>query len=278
MAGDPNNVKIWAEADVYIVLPSDIPVGQTILDVLPASINAVLGPLWRPAGLLNGDSGFEESVEWDKTEHTAWGYGVIKLGFKNFKMERKFTTLEENPTVAYLRSKNDTADRVRVSKPADVYLCFEKRTDDGEKHRLFSLMPSTTEYGGRTENESDLPEIEFTSTIVPNADKELFAVQSTQSRLDGEYDLDLTIEGAPTGGTFKVKVNGDETGPLAADSDGPAVKAAMESLATVTGTVTVTGAAGGPFRIRYTGQGPILAGDNSLTGGTSPKISVSYHA
>lgn len=178
MAGDPNNVHIWAEADVYVLKPSDITSGQDIDDMVPTDADTALAAAWKPAGLLNGDAGFEESAEWDETEHSAWGYGVIKVGYKDFKMERKFTTLEENPTVAYLRSKNDTATAVIVSKPADVYLAFEKRDGDAV-HRLISKMPASVVYGGRTENESDLPEIEFTSKIFPNSAKELFFIQES---------------------------------------------------------------------------------------------------
>lgn len=274
MAGDPNNVKIWAGADVLVLKPSDIPQGQSIEDMIPATVNDPFPPAWRPAGLLSGDAGFEESVEWDKTEHTAWGYGVIKIGFKDFKMERKFTTLEENPTTRYLRSKNDTATRVKVSKPAEVYTAYETRTDEGDIERLISLMPATTEYGGRTKNESDLPEVEFTQTIVPNSDKELFAVQSTADDFGlTAFDLTITMTGAPTGGTWKAIVAGQETGPLAPDVANNALKAAIEGLSTVSGTVTVTGSAG-TWRVVYTGEGAIIPGDNSLTGGTNPKVTV----
>ena len=176
MAGDPNNVHIWGEADVLVLKPSDITVGDTIEDMLPADADTAFDALWKPAGLLNGDAGFEESAEWDETEHSAWGYGVIKVGYKDFKMTRKFTTLEDNPTVRYLRSKNDTSTAVKVSKPADVYLAFEKRSDNA-LHRLVSKMPSSVKYSGATENESDLPEIEFEAKIFPNSAKELFFIQ-----------------------------------------------------------------------------------------------------
>lgn len=271
MAGDPNNVKIWAEADVYIIIPSDL-IGD-IADVMPASISDPLPSLCRPAGLLNGDAGFEESVEWDKTEHPAWGYGTIKIGFKNFKMTRKFTTLEENPTVAYLRSKNDTGNRVKVSKPAEVYVLFEKRTDDGQKHRLLSCMPSSVEYGGRTENESDLPEIEFETTIIPNSDKELFITQSSESTGTATYTFTATVAGTPTGGTFKFAVEGSESTPNAHNAASASVKTAIETIAGVT-AVSVSGSAGGPYTITYTGPGPLLLGDNSLTGGSSPTVNI----
>ena len=175
MAGNPENVNIWAEADVYVLKPSDLT--GALSTVLPTDADAAWPTAWKPAGLLNGDAGFEESAEWDETEHSAWGYGVIKVGYKDFKMTRKFTTLEENPTVAYLRSKNDTATAVKVSRPADAYLGFETRDGNGKIKRRITTMPASVKYSGATENESDLPEVEFEAKIFPNNVKELFIKQ-----------------------------------------------------------------------------------------------------
>lgn len=272
MSGDPNNVNIWSEGDVYVLKPSDIPSGQTIADMVPASADTAFGPLWKPAGLLNGDAGFEEAAEWDETEHPAWGYGVIKVGYKDFKMTRNFTTLEENPTVAYLRSKNDTTTAVVISKPSDVYLGFETRDGNGKVERLISKMPASVKYSGRTQNESDLPEIEFESKIFPNSAKELFFKQTTGQLVARESTV--TVNGTPTGGSFKLAIGGEETIAIAYNAATSAVKAAVEALSAVDGTATVTGSAGGPYTVVYTATGALEAGDNSLTGGTTPSVSV----
>src|SRR5690606_19395075 len=65
---------------------------------LPAT-NAAFAEGWEYVGLLDGGQGFEESIEQDSTDHTAWGYGVIATTYGNTKVTKTFTALEENETV-----------------------------------------------------------------------------------------------------------------------------------------------------------------------------------
>lgn len=272
MAGDPNNVLIWGNADVYVLFPEDIPVGQTILDMVPANIDAAWPVAWGTAGLLDGDAGFEESAEWDKTEHKAWGYGVIKVGYKDFTMTRKFTALERNPVTKRLKSKNDTTNRRKVSKPADVYLGFEKLSDNGIKERLITTMPASCMFSGNTENEADLPSAEFENQIFPNSLKELFITQETGVVAQyGPYIL--TLSAGLTAGTFKAQVGEEETTPLGFNPTASAIDAALEALSTVD-SATVSGATGGPFTITYVGTGTLSKGDNSLVGGATPNFTI----
>lgn len=273
MAGDPNNVKIWGNADVHVLFPEDIPTGSTILDMIPANIDAAWPPEWGLVGLLDGDAGFEETAEWDKTEHKAWGYGVIKVGYKDFTMSRKFTALEKNPVTRRLRSKNDTSSRVKVSKPTDVYLGFETWTEEGDKERLISTMPASCQYSGRTTNEADLPSIEFDNQIFPNSLKELFITQETGVEAPyGPHTVALT--GTPTGGSFKLFVGEDETGPIPHNATAANFESLLEALDSVT-SATVTGSAGGPWTVSVVATGSLKRGDNSLTGGTNPNFTLS---
>ena len=112
--------------------------------------------------------------EWDDTEHTAWGYGLIKVSSRNFKMTRKFTALEANAVTDYLYSPGDTATKVIVAKPAYVYLGFETTADDATKERLITTMPARVTAPESNRNEEDLASREFTCNIFPNTDKELF--------------------------------------------------------------------------------------------------------
>lgn len=88
----------------------------------------------------------------------------------------------------------------------------------------------------------------------------------------------ITITGGPTGGTFTLTYGGQTTAAIPYNAAAGAVQAALEALSNIApGDVTVTGAAGGPYTITFTGT---LAGTNvaqitataSLTGGTSPAI------
>lgn len=90
-----------------------------------------------------------------------------------------------------------------------------------------------------------------------------------------------TVGGTPTGGTFKLSYRGAQTAAIAYNAASATVQAALEALRTIgTGNVTVSGSAGGPYTITFVnalaGVNAILItrSDNSLTGGTSPDVTI----
>lgn len=185
MAGNPDNAILWDRADVYALKPSVLGPGETVRDYMPTSIDDEFGPEWDLVGLLDGDAGFGEERNWDETDHSAWGYGVIKVGSRNFSMTRTFTALEpENETNAYLYSPGDTATKVKVAKPAQVYLAFEKTSDAGETFRRITSRPSRVSAPSKTENEADLAKLEFSARIFPNTDFELFYKQDAGTTVE----------------------------------------------------------------------------------------------
>lgn len=179
MAGNPTNVKIWEDADVRVLKPSAITSGDTISDMLPATIADPFDADWLLVGLLDGGDGFGEKRDWDETEHTAWGYGLIKVSSRNFKMTRTFTALEENEVTEFLYSPGDTATVVKVAKPANVYLAFETTSDLAEKQRRITTVPSRVVAPESNRDEEKLASKEFTCNIFPNATKELFFKQQS---------------------------------------------------------------------------------------------------
>lgn len=89
-----------------------------------------------------------------------------------------------------------------------------------------------------------------------------------------------TITGAPTGGTFVLTFGDVATTDLAYNATAAAVQTALQALPGIgAGNVTVTGSAGGPYTVTFTGA---LGGQNvaqltatgDFTGGTTPAISV----
>lgn len=90
----------------------------------------------------------------------------------------------------------------------------------------------------------------------------------------------VTVNGAPTGGSYTVKLGagGDPSDAIAFDATAAAFKAALVDGSTDFGTVDVdvSGAAGGPYTITFKGQyastnvSALALGTNSLTGGTTP--------
>lgn len=77
----------------------------------------------------------------------------------------------------------------------------------------------------------------------------------------------LTITGSPTGGNYKLAVDGTESGNIAHNADAAAVATALNAIAGVTGT-TVTGTS--PKTITFTSRRELTANSAGLTGGTSP--------
>jgi hypothetical protein len=90
-----------------------------------------------------------------------------------------------------------------------------------------------------------------------------------------------TITGTPTGGTFTLTYDGATTSAIAYNATAATVQTALEALSTVRpGELSVSGSAGGPYTVTFTGEN---VGDNtpamtasgaSLTGGTSPGVTI----
>lgn len=91
----------------------------------------------------------------------------------------------------------------------------------------------------------------------------------------------VDITGTPTGGTFRLSFGGVETADIAFDANAAAVQSALEAVSTIgSGNVAVTGS-NPTFTVEFQGalggepQALLVLADNSLTGGTSPTVSIS---
>lgn len=91
----------------------------------------------------------------------------------------------------------------------------------------------------------------------------------------------VTLTGTPTGGTFTLTYSGQTTAAIAYNADAPTVDAALEALSNIgAGDVAVTGNAGGPWLVVFTGAlasmaQPAMTGNGaSLTGGSAETLSV----
>lgn len=91
----------------------------------------------------------------------------------------------------------------------------------------------------------------------------------------------VTVTGAPAGGTFTLTYSGQTTTGIAFNAAASAVQTALQALSNVgAGNATVTGANGGPYTVTFTGTladtnvAQMTASGGSLTGGTSPGVTV----
>lgn len=94
-----------------------------------------------------------------------------------------------------------------------------------------------------------------------------------------EYDdvQTVTISGGPTGGTFTLTFGAQTTTGIAYNASAATVQAALVALSSIgANNVTVTGSAGGPWLVDFTGtlgyaaQTLMTANSSGLTGGSSP--------
>jgi hypothetical protein len=89
----------------------------------------------------------------------------------------------------------------------------------------------------------------------------------------------VTLEGAPTGGSFTLTFRGQTTEPIAFDADGESVRRALAGLPGEP-HVLVQGAAGGPYTVLFVGldggvsEPPIEADGSGLTGPGPAGVSV----
>jgi len=92
----------------------------------------------------------------------------------------------------------------------------------------------------------------------------------------------VTISGTPTGGTFTLSFGGQTTSALAYNASSSAVQTAFLALSSVgTGNAKVTGSAGGPYTVTFSGtlgnaSRAVITAASSLTGGTSPAVAVAH--
>lgn len=81
----------------------------------------------------------------------------------------------------------------------------------------------------------------------------------------------VTLNGTPTGGTFTVTVGGLTTGAIAYNAAAATVQTAIQALGGASAsTATVSGSAGGPYTITFTGPAAgVSVNQSGLTGGTA---------
>jgi hypothetical protein len=91
----------------------------------------------------------------------------------------------------------------------------------------------------------------------------------------------VTITGTPTGGTFTLSLGGATTTALAYNASAATVQTAVRALGALWAAATVTGSAGGPYTVTLAVLGgataEIIPDGSSLTGGTSPTVTVARY-
>jgi hypothetical protein len=171
MIGDPNNVAVWGDADMYVTYDLDA--------AIPADENTAFDPdVWDAFGILNGEKGISEASDKDETKIPGWGWGIVRTGYKNFATSWKFTTLEDNDVSWALRNPNSTAPDISADRtPVPVKLAYEIRDGDRVKRKITKGYALVTQDGEVNITESGAAETSFIAWIYPDDERNIFTEQ-----------------------------------------------------------------------------------------------------
>ena len=165
MAGDIDNPRIWAGADVYVA-----PVGTPA----PTNIATALNGSFEALGLL-GEDGASEGRDQDTTDHYAWGGILVRTTRSKHKRTLTVVALEDNLTVLGLvepnsvTTDNGTIATTVVSVPTDPDpRAFVLEVTDGDITKRRSIPKGeVTEVAEVKLSDSDMTAYELTITIYP---------------------------------------------------------------------------------------------------------------
>jgi hypothetical protein len=145
---------------------------------------------------------------------------------------------------------------------------------------------------------TSVPSVTMTNEAMTNAGDNATFNDGTVAHQAWDYSASFTIQtevddvqtvsitGAPTGGTFTLTFGGNTTTGIAYNAPATgagSVQTALQALASIgAGNATVTGSAGGPWQVDFTGslgyaaQTLMTTSGAGLTGGTSPASHVAH--
>lgn len=118
---------------------------------------------------------------------------------------------------------------------------------------------------------------------VPLASAQRYLDRNAAVVIQAQYDEIQTISltGGPTGGTFTLTFGANTTSGIAYNASAATVQAALVALASIgANNVSVSGANGGPWTVEFVGslkdagQSLLTGSGASLTGGSSPSVSI----
>ncbi|MFV0318330.1 MAG: hypothetical protein ACK5O2_15390 [Microthrixaceae bacterium] len=175
MLGDPGNVRIWQDADVFVAFDTAAPT--------PANESTAFSSAWHMVGLLNGDDGFSSTRESEQTDHYAWGGILVRTARRRHKFGRTFTALETNEVTNRLVYPGSTGSTVSVPVVERVKVAFETRDGDTVRRLISAGEAEIVPAGDINENETDLAAIEFEVTLFPTESGEIWTVQPAMAYL-----------------------------------------------------------------------------------------------
>lgn len=169
MAGDVDNPRIWANADVYVA-----DVGQagpiTTTDAWPAP--------WDALGLLSEDDGIVESRDQDVTRHYAYGSILVRTTRSKHTRTIKVTALEDTLLVYGLVNPGSLSETAGAATTRTVVVPqtdprsfgLEVRDGDITKRRIIP-RGEITEVGDVQYSDDEMTTYELTIEVYPVIDE-----------------------------------------------------------------------------------------------------------
>jgi hypothetical protein len=172
MTRNPDNVKIWQDARVFLA-------SAAVRPAIPEDIDDPFATGWEEAGILDGEDGFGEEREQDESKYYGWGIGLIKVGGRNYGLSRTWSPLEDNVVIRGLVWPGSTDTKLKLPKPVHRWIGFETDSDFGEKERLISTKRARIWVPSNNRNESDITKWEVQTALFADGSGDVFDRQVT---------------------------------------------------------------------------------------------------
>ncbi|MBF6289318.1 MULTISPECIES: hypothetical protein [Nocardia] len=167
MARDPDNVKLWVDAKIYL---SD----AAVRPALPADVATDFGAEWIGAGILNGEDGMPEERAQEESKFYGWNIGLVKVSSRNRELSRTFSPMEDNPVIRGLVWPGSTATKVPMPAPVYRWIAFETDDDFGARERLIATRQARLWVPSNNYTETDATKWEVQVQLFADGNGDVF--------------------------------------------------------------------------------------------------------
>ncbi|NDK91036.1 hypothetical protein GYA93_15800 [Gordonia desulfuricans] len=277
---NPNASHIWDETEVYLIPPSAV-VGD-IEDLVPASVNDELDAIIDDhfLGLIDASTGVGVAPEIEITHYDGFGHSRYRSKAKKGAVTTTVNAYEENDVTRSLSLAGSTSGKWGAPRSQYRHAVYVSRdeTPDGTWVRiLITIKPALIEnsaHGGMVEGEQEAREFTVHHANDPNGDV-FFVVEGFEGVGAATRNWTATVTGTPTGGTFTLTYKGKTTAGIAYNAAPSAVKSALVALDDgYDASDWTVGGSAGAYTIAAPTEGVLTANGASLTGGTTPGVTV----
>lgn len=152
--------RIWDGAETYVIPAADVP-GGNIEDLIPATVDEPLDPLWEFVGLQDADAGVPITPELEIVHYDAFGHSRYRSKARKGSLTTGFTAFEDNSVTRKFVLPGSGPGRIGAPKGLRFYVLY-KFDDEGYVDILGTTRPALFElssHSGKTEGGQESYEI-----------------------------------------------------------------------------------------------------------------------